>query len=122
MATIDGKEKYVAYTPVKDMGWSVGIMGDSEEMLSGLAKSRNVMVIITLMVLVGDIIITYCIVSRLAKRLRVLKKDVENMATGDFIISDYKNRIIDEITQIYLALNETKKSISKMLGNVKDIE
>lgn len=118
---IDGKEKYIGYAPVEGQKWSLGIMGDVDDILLGLDWIRNTMLIMTVIVLVLVILITYYISSQFAKRLNQLKTEVESMATGELKINEHKHKIVDEITHIYMALNQTKQSIAQIISGVKDI-
>lgn len=118
---VDGKEKYIGYAPIEGQKWSLGIMGDVDDILLGLDWIRNTMLIMTVIVLVLVILITYYISSRFAKRLNQLKTEVESMATGELKINEQKYKIVDEITHIYMALNQTKQSIAQIISGVRDI-
>lgn len=119
--SVDGQQKYICYAPVPVENWSIGITGDTSDILSGVYTLRNVMLVLAILILIIIILVTYLISNKLANRLIALKKEVENMATGDFRLSTHTHKIIDEIAQIYLSLNETKASIVDMIKDVKNV-
>ncbi|WP_054743556.1 cache domain-containing protein [Cellulosilyticum ruminicola] len=101
-------------------GWSVGITTELDDMLSGLKGFSQGMTLSILIMLLGMSILSYIIAHGLAKRLGIIQEDVNRMASGEFTLDKKEFKVIDEITNIDMALQETKASVGKMIADLQE--
>ena len=116
----NGVKKFLGYAPIKATGWAVGITTELSDMLSGLSYFTQGMTISMLIMLLGMCILTYIIANGLGRRLEDIQEDVNKMASGEFTLNEKEYKVIDEITNIDMALQETKASVGKMIADLQD--
>ncbi|WP_206046710.1 methyl-accepting chemotaxis protein [Inconstantimicrobium porci] len=117
---LNGDKKFVGYAPIESTGWSVGVTSEVKDMLSGLAALIVDMVSIGIITNVVLILLTYLISKKIAVRLKKLKVEMNAIAEGDFRESEITDIVSDEIGDIYVSLNETKKAVAGALKQIQD--
>lgn len=116
----NGENKFLGYAPIESKGWSVGITAEMADMLSGLTALINSMIVIGVVSIAVLIVITYLISKRIAVRLTKLKNEMSTIAEGDFTENEITDKVADEIGDIYVSLNETKRSVAEALKQIQD--
>lgn len=140
--TMDDKEVYLAYAPLKNLGWSFMTVMDVEEVLApavagqnrilalsaetekrqNYAIRRTILIFLAIMFLAAAVISMVGIVfaSKLTKPLRKLTKDVKKMDGGCL---DYRTNIItgDEIEDLGSAFNDMTAQIQAYVANIREV-
>ena len=119
--TIDGGEKYVAYTPIPITGWSLGIAVKKSDVVLGLKELKTAFIFILIAiisVLVGLIIF---IGNKITKGLEKAEKHMKKLSEGDFTERIDKKFLEekDEVGSIFKTINITQNSIGSMVGTIK---
>ncbi|GAA0783827.1 methyl-accepting chemotaxis protein [Hathewaya limosa] len=114
-------KQYMAYTPIKTTGWSLGVYIPHNDLLSRLNFLKYSCIIITLLILV---IISFVIVlfsSIISKKLNSIKSHMETIASGNFSESIDKKLLEtkDELGSIFKTMKQSQNSISDMIKSVK---
>lgn len=115
-----GETKFLGYAPVESTGWSVGVTTNLSDMMSGMKNLIRMLILLGIVVVIGMIVFTYISSTKLANRLVKLKNEVEEISTGNFEGKDIEDKGNDEITAIYQALENTKKSVGSMIKVIKE--
>lgn len=109
----NGKEKYVAYSPIESTGWAVAVVIDRAETI----KEVNAFVWSLVLVFFAGVLILVLMIAfvmkKTLKRVPEVKKQIEEFAKGDLSVT-IENPGQDEIGQIANSFNE-------MAGNIKHI-
>ncbi|SHE52570.1 methyl-accepting chemotaxis protein [Clostridium fallax] len=118
---INGERKYMAYSPIKLTGWSLGIAVDKNDLLSSLNKLKFITIIGTIILLVIITLFILLISKKITDGLKEVEKHMKSIAKGDFnyIIDKKYINSNDEIGTICKTLNTVKESIGEMIGAVK---
>ncbi|GLB30745.1 hypothetical protein LAD12857_26680 [Lacrimispora amygdalina] len=140
--TIDGKDVYLAYAPLKELGWSCATVIDVAEVIAPAQESHRV--IITLADAVGDnqdaaigrmlvsfLLITICaavIISilgavyadRITDPIRRLTDEVKTIGKGD-LEHRIQIRTGDEIEDLGEAFNSMTSQIKNYISNLSEI-
>ena len=119
--SLNGKEKFIAYAPIKNTGWSLGVTVDREDVLSQLSSLKYQFIVISLLVTLIIAVLVILGSKKLTKPLEFAKKETEKMSNGDFTHSNDNNYsdLKDEIGEILNTMSKTKDAISSMIGNIK---
>ncbi|MBE6051216.1 MAG: methyl-accepting chemotaxis protein [Clostridium sp.] len=115
----NGKMKFLGYAPVEGTGWSVGVTINTLDMLSNMTGLAKALIVATIICIALFILVTYFIAQSLSKRLNKLKGEVEEIATGNFVVNEVEDSINDEVQDIYRALELTKDSVGSMIKTIK---
>ncbi|MBX4265077.1 methyl-accepting chemotaxis protein [Clostridium estertheticum] len=118
----EGKEKYIAYSPVKGTSWSLGVEVESSEILSELNTLIKYIIVFAVLFLIIGLVIVFFIANSLTKRIGTATNYVENIALGDFSkpVSKIYLNSKDEIGRMLQAVDTMQHSIKTMLQSVID--
>ena len=116
----NGARKYLGFAPIKSTGWSVGITAEESDMISGLTLMTISFLVIGIIVIAVVSIVTYIISKQFSSRLNKLKVEVVDISQGKFISKKIDEKINDEITEVMVAVEDTKKSVAEMIQSIKE--
>ncbi|QBD86908.1 methyl-accepting chemotaxis protein, partial [Clostridium tetani] len=119
---IDGVEKYVAYTPLKSTGWSIGIDVDKNEILHEINSLNKYMSILTLVFLGFGLVIAYLISEGISKPIKRYVEHLRVIQDGDFSHEVSQNDLNkeNEIGYMAKAIDGMQNSITEMIKNIKE--
>ncbi|QBD84559.1 methyl-accepting chemotaxis protein, partial [Clostridium tetani] len=119
---IDGVEKYVAYTPLKSTGWSIGIDVDKSEILHEINSLNKYMSILTLVFLGFGLVIAYLISEGISKPIKRYVEHLRVIEDGDFSHEVSQNDLNkeNEIGYMAKAIDGMQNSITEMIKNIKE--
>lgn len=115
-----GEKKFLGFAPIESTGWAVGITVEESDMLTGMTKMVISFLFVGMIIIVIVSIVTYSISRRLSGRLNKLKSEVTDISEGKFISKEVDEKINDEITEVIIAVEETKKSVAEMISSIKE--
>ena len=116
----NGKQKYIGYAPIALTKWSIGVNVEENDMLAGLNSLVRALSLLTLAAAFIGIVLSYLVANKIGNRLKKVKEEVKVLATGDFTLNEIKDVKKDEIGEIYIAVEETKKAVGEMINSVKN--
>ncbi|WP_443659444.1 methyl-accepting chemotaxis protein [Clostridium algidicarnis] len=119
--TYGGMSKYMAYAPIKDTDWSLGVYAEEKDVLSSLDALKISIAIVSLAFIILAIVVIWLLSDKLAKSLNNIKEYINVMATGDFSMDvPQKHQDKNDETGIMArALQTSKDSVGKMVYNIK---
>lgn len=119
--TYGGVSKYMAYAPIKDTDWSLGVYAEEKDVLSSLDALKISIAIVSLAFIILAIVVIWLLSDNLAKKLNNIKEYINVMATGDFSMDvPQKHQDKNDETGIMArALQTSKDSVGKMVYNIK---
>ncbi|SUY45905.1 methyl-accepting chemotaxis protein [Clostridium putrefaciens] len=120
--TYEGKSEYIAYAPIKDTDWSLGVYAEEGDILSSLAALRMNIIIISLIFTCLAMISTWMLSCKLSKSLDNIRDYIYIMSTGDFSKDMLQKHLDkrDETGVMARALKVSKDSVGKMIYNIKE--
>ena len=114
--TVDGVRKYMGYAPVEGMSWSLAVTAPETEILSGIYSLRKTILLISLLLLLLGIGITYLISRNIIMPLRAVTSITNALAEGNWQV---------EIPEKHLNQNDEigdmSRSIETMIKNVREL-
>ncbi len=118
--TFQGDNLYAGYHSIEGTDWTMVITASEEEVLSAIPKLRNNIIMLTLIILVISIIITYLIGNSIAKPIIAITKHSEKIANLD-ITEDvpkelFKNK--DETGDLSTALQNITNSLRDIISEI----
>ncbi|MBU3193110.1 methyl-accepting chemotaxis protein [Clostridium algidicarnis] len=119
--TYGGVSKYMAYAPIKDTDWSLGVYAEEKDVLSSLDALKISIAIVSLAFIILAIVVIWLLSDNLAKKLNNIKEYINVMATGDFsmdVPQKHQDKK-DETGIMARALQTSKDSVGKMISNIK---
>ena len=116
----NGERKFLGFAPIESTGWSVGITVEESDMLGGLSNMTISFIFIGIFIVVVVSVVTYLISKRLSARLNKVKLEVTDISEGKFIAKEVDEKINDEITEVIIAVEDTKKSVAEMISSIKE--
>lgn len=115
-----GVDKFMAYTPVGDTGWSLGVTIENSELLSELTWLTAVCIVLAVIFLIISSVLIFIISGSITKGIKLAVNYMKPIAQGDFTvkISEKHLRIKDEVGQMLNGLDSMQESLKEMLGLV----
>ncbi len=117
----NGVERLVAYTPVENTGWFLGITVEKHEILSTLDSLKRGIIITSIIFLLVGLVTVYFITTFIVKKVKSLTVQLNVLSNGDFSIKQEiqskKNK--DEIGDAHHSLHIMQESISNMIKNIQ---
>ena len=120
--TYEGIPEYMAYAPIKDTDWAVGVYAEEKDVLINLKALRKSTIIISLSFIGLAIIVIWMLSDKLSKSLNNVKEYINVMSTGDFskdVLQKHLDKR-DETGVMARALQISKNSVGKMIYNIKE--
>lgn len=112
-------DKIVGFVPIPNTTWSLGITVEQEEFLKEINTTRNLSILLGLATLLIGLIISYIIIDRIAKPLRVLDAIARKMAVGDFTASEVKKVANDEVGRLFQSMELMADNTRILIGKVQ---
>ena len=119
--TYAGVSKYVGFATVPGTTWSMGVVVDSGEVLSGLNSLRNSTILYSLIFLIVALLVVFILAGGITKALKLVVIHLERISTGD-LSEKVDNRFMtlrNEVGDMARALNIMQNSIKSMITNIK---
>ncbi|MBC2397010.1 methyl-accepting chemotaxis protein [Clostridium tetanomorphum] len=115
----NGVEKFMAYRPIANTNWVIGIAVCKTTLFKNIYTLRKIIVIITIIFIVIGIAVAKLISSRIKKPLSKMQEHVEKLATYDL---SYKSETDsnNEFGETARSLNNACDILSKTIENVKN--
>lgn len=112
-----GEDKLMGFAPVSNLGWSVGVEVNRNEVLYGLKELQNRFITMSLVFLLISLAIVYVITSGINKPIVSLTKECHQMAKGDFSKSINKKHLArkDELGILAQTFNMMGDNLRKLL-------
>lgn len=115
-----GVPKMVGFAPVSEYGWSVGIAVDKSEMLSEIDNLRITFLVISAVILLAGIAVSYMIGKGISKPVTELTKQCITMSEGDFTsaVNEKYAKRLDEIGELTRSFKKITENVSAIIRNV----
>ncbi len=120
--TYNGVKNYAGYAPIGSTGWSIAIVGESSDILSGLNKLESTSKILAVLFLLGGVIAVFFITDSITKGLILNVKTIGIMANGDLterVLDKYRKKK-DEVGILANSLSKMQSFIRDMIINIKN--
>lgn len=123
----EGQEKYAAYSPIADTDWILVVSADKDEILSSIPALQRDIVILTLIILVISIVITYFMSTTIVKPIISITKYSDKIANLDMSEDvptkllknkDETGRLANALSTININLRNVISEISKSSENL----
>lgn len=116
---LDGKDKIVLYSPIGDIGWSMGMVMDYNEVI-GKPMMDSIMTVLlrSLSTLVALIVISLFIERFFVKDIKRITHFAKHLKEGDFT-NKLRVKSKDEIGQLSSSMNEFIDKISTVISSVR---
>ncbi|MFD3158065.1 methyl-accepting chemotaxis protein [Haloimpatiens sp. FM7330] len=118
----NGEDKYVAYAPMKNTGWSIGVAINKNEVLAELTHLKLYVIVASLIFIVISIILVIIISNSITKPIKASINHLKFIASGDFtneVPQKFMKRQ-DEIGDMSKAVDEMQSSVTSMIQTIKD--
>lgn len=124
---LHGRETFVSYTPLGNTNWALGIAAPAEEFLGVVHRMRNVLILISVVLVVAAIVIGFFYANSLSKPIIVIEKTLMDIAKGDLTLQNIKQedgekirKRSDELGKMASALMDMLVSLIKTVENVRE--
>ncbi|MBE3580982.1 MAG: methyl-accepting chemotaxis protein [Thermoanaerobacteraceae bacterium] len=122
--TLQGQEMIIAYAPLKTTGWSIAVTAPRDEVLERAASLRRSVLLVSLLVIVLAVGLTYVMARSITTPVVDLARIVTRFAKYDFRF-DEKDRAVrhlkrkDEVGQIANALAGMQSNLINLIRDLK---
>ncbi|NLB89206.1 MAG: methyl-accepting chemotaxis protein [Syntrophomonadaceae bacterium] len=122
---IEGKEAYIAYTPVGGTPWSLGITADKSDVLHKLDDLKKGVLTATLFIIMIGLLLAFYLARQIAHPISVLSSILERFAKYDLSFIHNKEAMKyasreDEIGVITNAIQNMQNNFIQILKNIND--
>lgn len=119
--TYNGNKKFIAYTPVGDMGWNIGISIPEKIVLAPMNSLRFQWIIIAVLGILFGILIAIMNGRAIANPIRNVAENISRISSGD---ADLTSRIIfkernDEIGTLVNGFNKFIENLQHIMTSLK---
>jgi methyl-accepting chemotaxis protein len=108
---LSGEKRLTAMAPIPGTDWAIGIGNYEADVLAGINSLRNILIIISVVVIVAGIFAAMVLGGRISKPIRNLRELANKVALGDVEV-DTRTNLKDEVGDLIVAFGE-------MVGNIK---
>ena len=108
---MDGEKRLTAIAPIPGTDWVIGIGNYEADVLAGINALRNILIIISFVIIVISIFAAMILGGRISKPIRNLRELANKVALGDVDVNTETN-LKDEVGDLIVAFGE-------MVGNIK---
>lgn len=117
-----GESKYTAYAPIEEMGWSIMIYANEEEITSGIDTLLKYITIASIVFLFVGILFTVILGRKLTSPIIAMVEYIKVIATGDYTLEIPEKYIKekDETGDLANAVKNMQGSVRDMLSLVKN--
>lgn len=118
----EGIQKFLAYAPITQTGWSVAITMTKAEALSALSGLKTTVIIVSAVFIIISLLLVYMITHTLTKGIKSSSRHLKLLAGGDFsqeVSSKYLNQK-DEIGEMMHSMKAMQESTGKMIKNIRE--
>jgi len=115
-----GKNLYAGYSPIENTNWTLVITADEKEVLGAIPKLRTSMMLLTLLILIISIVMTYIVGNSIAKPIIKIVQHAKKIAELDLtqeVPKDLLNKK-DEIGTLAKALQSIVDSLKNIMGEI----
>ena len=119
----DGHEFYGGYTEVEGTDWIVSVSASEDEVLAGLNRMRNLIIIFSSIILILALIFVYYFSNKITKPIIEVSNYAKKIADGDLSqkVSEKLLRKKDEIGQLANAFSDMNHKLKSLIVQVIDI-
>ncbi|EGO87651.1 methyl-accepting chemotaxis protein [Clostridium botulinum C] len=115
----NNKKKIIAFSPVNNVDWYIGIQQSLDEVLLSCRTLRRILIVLSIIGILIGILVSILIAKNITNALKHITKYTSELANYNLSYNiDIKRN--DEIGQTIEKLNFAKKSIKKVIDSVKD--
>ncbi len=116
-----GNTKYAGYAPIKNTGWSIAIVVDSNEILSQINTLRISIAIASVIFIILGGIVVMLVSASITKPVKASMDFLKNIAEGDLTleVSEELLHRQDELGQMGKSIDVMRNSIVNMLEDIK---
>jgi len=114
----NGIEKYVAYAPIKDTTWSIGVTVPTQEVSAQLNTFTQTSLITILLVLIIAIGVIYYIANRITKPLTTLESAAKRIAVGDLTMTKLGITNEDELGRVATAFETMVANLRSLVQQI----
>lgn len=118
--SFEGNGLYAGYAPIEGTEWIMVITANQAEVLSAIPAMTKIILLMTGIVLLVSIIITYIIGSSIAKPIIKVKEDAEKLANLD-ITEDVDSRLLNHKDEIGILAQSIQHVITNLRSVVHEI-
>jgi len=118
--SIDGKDTYVAYSPIRGVNWSIAILVPSSDFMgiARLAVATNIAIVVALLALA--LLITARFSGKISKSLGLVTGRIQGLAEGDLTSPVEVLNTKDEAEALSVSLSETISAVSGYVLKLKE--
>lgn len=116
--SLDGIDRYLAYTPIAGTGWSLGVSVPVAEVTKKLQTFKVSSLIVAMLVLFLAGCSGYFLSSRIAKPIQELSVATSYIAKGDLSVNDIKVKSSDELGRLATDFMSMTGSLRQLIKQV----
>ena len=109
--SFEGQNLYASYAPIDGSEWTFVITANESEVLSSIPKLRNILLLVTVIILIFSIVITYFIGNSISKPIIQAVKHAEVISSLD---------VTQDVPEIFLKNKDEVGVLSKGLQKLTD--
>ncbi len=120
--TYNGVTKYMAYTPIKGITWSLAITAPESEVMEKVKNLESIIIMFSIVFILIGVISTLFLSSRIAKPVKAASDHLKIVSSGDFSkeIPEGMLKSNDEIGVLANSIQTMQQSIRKIIKHVID--
>lgn len=117
-----GTPKFMGYAAVADMGWSIGVEVNKEEVLGSIKGLKTSFTLISLLFLGISFVCAYFIARSIDRPITFLTRECNEMAHGDFTrhLNEKYTRRRDELGELARSFNQINVNVAEIIRGVID--
>ncbi|WP_053954898.1 methyl-accepting chemotaxis protein [Inediibacterium massiliense] len=129
--TVDGVKKYMAYTPIKLNGWSIGMTIDEDYILEYVKKIRTIVILIYTFSCIVLSVVIFLFTKKILKNVPKILAGLSSVSKGDLSvklnidsndeigeISTTFNTMVDSIKELICKANHISEEVSRSATNL----
>lgn len=114
---VDGKRKYIAFSPIKSLNWFIVVEQEKSELIGGIENLKFFMIYTTVLFIICGVAFSLLFSQSLSKPILKIKNYAEQFAEGNLTL-EFSSKRSDELGNTINAFNTAIQKTKNIIKNI----
>ncbi|WP_157074683.1 methyl-accepting chemotaxis protein [Thermovenabulum gondwanense] len=118
----NGRDWLIAFTPVGNTRWSVGVVAPKEEVLKGIGRLKGAMIFFSLLIIILSVFLTFAMAKTTITPVLAVIQQIGSISKGDFTARMEEKFLYrrDEIGELALSVKRLKENFLPLIVGIRE--
>jgi len=118
----NGRDWLIAFTPVGNTRWSVGVVAPKEEVLKGIGRLKGAMIFFSVLIIILSVFLTFAMAKTTITPVLAVIQQIGSISKGDFTARMEEKFLYrrDEIGELALSVKRLKENFLPLIVGIRE--